>query len=172
MIARTSFLLLFTLVVSGCAAHAPPAPAPRPPRAVAEGDPPFMPGPLPDGWRLQGVYVGAVQFVHPDDDAAVTFLFFSAASESPASMIRRAASENGAKLGVAVTDIDTPFGGTEASLRFTDDRFGKKRGRIVARCYPDRTMICALVAGLWPADKEPRHQADYATFLSWVRTDP
>src|SRR5512142_2810304 len=149
MIARTSFLFLLPFLICGCAAHQPPPRPSAPPHAVAAGEPPFMPGPLPDGWQLGGVYVGAVQFVHPDDDAAVTFLFFSADTESPASMIRRAASENAAKRGVAVTDIDTPFGGTEASLRFTDDRFGTKRGRIVARCFPDRTPVCALVAGIW-----------------------
>lgn len=174
MSVRTSFLLLAAFLSMSCAARQrPPVEAPsRPAQPVTDGGPPFVPGPLPEGWGLEGVYVGAVQFVRPDADAAVTFLFFSAASETPASMIRRTASENEAKRGVTITSIAAPSGGAEAELRFADDRFGKKRGRIVARCFPGRTSICALVAGLWPVEHEARSLQDFETFLSWVRTDP
>jgi hypothetical protein len=143
--ALSSLVVVFSIA---CASQRPSAapsnpapPQPRTPEAV-----PFQPGPLPDGWKLDGVVGAAVQFAHPERDSAVAFIFFTALQHTPESMIGRAADEMRAK-GVTVTDFDVPTGGTEASLRYEDRR-------------------------LWHADKEEQGFQDYGTFLSWVRLDP
>jgi hypothetical protein len=139
--------------------------------AGVEDDVPFKPSQPPEGWKLDGVFPGMVQFARPDMDFSAAFVFFSSAMASPTSIIRRAAGDMANKNGVEVMDMDVAADGNEATLQFEDSRIGVKRGKLVARCFPGRTIYCVLTAGLWPKELEKQGLAEYEVFLSWVRPD-
>ena len=168
---------LLAVVFAGCAAAtqvaAPPVKAvmeePKPATPPVAESIPLERGDIPDGWKLDGPIAAGVQF--SKGDAAIQFIILRRDGYKAVDMMKMQVASMAAKKGVTIIGQVNDPSGNEGELAFEDARIGVKHGRLVIRCFPDKTVMCVMTAGIWPVADDAQSSKDFDTFLAWVRTE-
>ena len=176
VISTISVVVLASCAATSRSAAAPqsttitiPAPAALQPPAQ-DAVPEIIPlerGETPDGWQFDGPVAGGCQF--SKGEAAIEFLLQPGQGLKATGMLRKLVEMMSARKGVTVEAQVSDPSGNEAELAYEDVRIGVKHGRVVIRCFPDRTSWCMMTAGLWPAETDDESSKDFDVFLTWVR---